>query len=45
MPHQMKGIRNGRKDLQHLLPKTWRSLQEHNDQVNYMERLTFFVSI
>jgi hypothetical protein len=37
MPHQIKGIRNGRKDVQLLLLRTWKSLQEQNDQMNYME--------
>jgi len=41
-PHQMKRIGNGRQDVQHLLPKTWKILQEHNDQVNC---ITLFVSI
>jgi hypothetical protein len=31
MPHQMKGIGNGRQDVRHLLLETWKSLQEHND--------------
>jgi hypothetical protein len=35
MMHQMKGIGNGRQDVQHLLPKTWKSLQKHSDQVNF----------
>jgi hypothetical protein len=25
MLHQMKGIGNGKQDVQHLLPKTWKS--------------------
>jgi hypothetical protein len=29
MLHQMKGIGNGRQDVQSLLPKTWKSLQKH----------------
>jgi hypothetical protein len=37
IPHQMKGIGNGRQDVQLLLPKTWKSMQECNDLVNYME--------
>jgi hypothetical protein len=37
MPHQMKGIGNGRQDVQCLLLETWKSLQEHSDQMNYME--------
>jgi hypothetical protein len=41
MPHQMKGIGNGRQDVQHFLPETWKSLQEYNNQVNYMERPTY----
>jgi hypothetical protein len=45
MPLQMKGIRKGRQDVQHFLPKTWKSLQECNNQVNYMEQPTFLVPI
>ncbi len=45
MSNQIKGIGNGRQDVQRLLLETWNSLQEHNDQVYYMERPTFFVSI
>jgi hypothetical protein len=41
----MKGIGNGRQDVRLLLPETWKSLQECNDQVNYMEQPTFFVPI
>jgi len=37
MSHEMKGIRNGRQAVQHLLPKTWKSLHISNDQINYME--------
>jgi hypothetical protein len=37
MPHQMKGIGNGRSDVQCLLLKTWKSLQEKSDQINYSE--------
>jgi hypothetical protein len=37
MSHQMKGIRYGRQVVRHLLPKTWKSLYECNDQINYME--------
>jgi hypothetical protein len=28
MSHQMKGIGNGRQDVWHLMPETWKSLQE-----------------
>ncbi len=45
MPHQMKGIGNGKQDVQPLLPKTWKSLQERSDQVNYMEQLALCVPI
>jgi hypothetical protein len=37
MPNPIKGIRNGRQDVQLLLLETWKILQERNDQVNYME--------
>ncbi len=37
MLHQTKRIGNGRQDVQCLLPKTWKILQEHNVQVNGME--------
>ncbi len=30
MLHQTKMIGNGRQDVQRLLPKTWKSLHEHN---------------
>jgi len=39
----MKEIGNGRQDVWRLLLETWKSLQEHNDQVNYMERPRLFV--
>ncbi len=45
MSHQMKGIRNGRQDVRRFLFKTWKSLHECNDQINYMEGLALFVSI
>jgi hypothetical protein len=32
----MKGIRNGRQNVCRFLPETWKSLQEHNDLVNYI---------
>ncbi len=35
MPHKMKGIGNDIQDVRHILLKTWKSLQERNDQVNY----------
>jgi hypothetical protein len=41
MPYQMKGIGNGKQEVQCLLPETWKSLHEHNDHVNYMEQLAF----
>jgi hypothetical protein len=34
MPHQLKGIKNGRDDVQRLLPNTWRNLQKQNDEIN-----------
>jgi hypothetical protein len=34
MPHQLKGIKNGRHDVQRLFPNTWRSLQKRSDEVN-----------
>ncbi len=43
-PHQMKGIGNGRQDVQCLLLETWKSLQECSDPMNSME-LVIFVSI
>jgi hypothetical protein len=45
MPHQMKGIGNGKQEVRCLLPKTWKSLQECSDQVNYMEQSSLFVPI
>jgi hypothetical protein len=29
----MKGIGNGRQDVQHLLPKSWKSFQKRSDQI------------
>jgi hypothetical protein len=34
MSHQLKGIKNGRQDVQRLSPNTWRSLQERNDDIH-----------
>jgi hypothetical protein len=45
MPHKMKWIKNGRQYMWHLLPETWKNMQEHNDQVNCMEWVACFLSI
>jgi hypothetical protein len=37
MSHQMKGIGNGRQDVQCILLKTWKSLQECNNKENCMQ--------
>jgi hypothetical protein len=34
MPHQLKGIRNGRQDVRQLLFNMWRSLWKQTDEVN-----------
>jgi len=34
MPHQLKGIRNGRQDVRQLLFNMWRSFWEQTDEVN-----------
>jgi hypothetical protein len=34
MSHQLKGIKNGRKDVQQILPDTWRSLRKWSDEVS-----------
>jgi len=33
--HQMKGIRNGRQDVQHLLVNIWKSFQKQSDEVKH----------
>jgi hypothetical protein len=33
MPHQMKG--NGRHDVSHMLPNTWKNLWKQSDEVRY----------
>jgi hypothetical protein len=33
--HQMKGIGNGRQDVQPLLVDIWKSLQEWSDEIKY----------
>jgi hypothetical protein len=33
MPHQMKGIGNGRQDVCFLIPNTWKNIREKNNEV------------
>jgi hypothetical protein len=42
MPHQMKGIGDGRQDVCLILLDTWRTMQKHSDQVS-MECFIFVV--
>jgi hypothetical protein len=41
----MKGIRNGRQDVQHLLLETWKSFARMHWSDEYMGQPTLFVSI
>ncbi len=43
MLHQMKGVEDGRQDVYLLFLNTWRTMEEHSDQVN-LEWLIFIVS-
>jgi hypothetical protein len=45
MPHQMKGIRNGRHDVQCLLLDMWKNLWKRSDEIRYNEQMGIYLVV
>ncbi len=41
----MKGIRNGKQDVWHLLPDMWNFFQKRGDEVRYNEHMRIYLVV